>query len=84
MRCLETNEVCSNTNKRCKECKLDDCKEVLQMIDIQEKNYIKEQLQRLKKNLPEQCKNCSFLEVINLDKMEVRCFYRVKDKCTLK
>ena len=22
MRCLETNEVCSNTNKRCKECNM--------------------------------------------------------------
>ena len=81
MRCLETNEVCSNTNKKCKECYLDSCYKVL---DIQEKNYRKEQLQRLKKHLPEQCKNCSFLEVINLEKMEVRCFYRVKDKCTLK
>lgn len=84
MKCLLTNEVCSNTNKRCKECNLDDCKKVLQMIDIQEKNIRLEQMDRLKKWLPEECKNCSHLEIINLNRMKVRCFYRIKEKCVLK
>ena len=55
--------------KKCKNCKLDDCKEVLNMLEIQERNIQKEKLNRLKKRLPEQCKDCSFLEIINLDKM---------------
>ena len=54
------------------------------MLDIQEKNIQKEKLQRLKRNLPEQCRNCSFLEIIDLDHLEVKCFYKIKEKCILK
>ena len=28
-RCLETNLICSNCNKLCKDCKLDECKETI-------------------------------------------------------
>ena len=39
-RCLETNIVCSNRNKLCKDCKLDECKETIKMIDrLEEKEY---------------------------------------------
>ena len=39
-KCLEGNEVCSNCNKQCKECKLDDCKQTFKMIDrLEEKEY---------------------------------------------
>ena len=82
--CLITNKVCSESNRKCKICAFSGCKEVLNMLDVQEKYINKERLQKLKRNLPEQCKNCSFLEVINLEKQKVRCFYRKKDRCILK
>ena len=34
--------------------------------------------------LSEQCQDCSFLEVINLDEQIVRCPYLVKNKCLIK
>ena len=83
-KCLITNEICSNTNKKCKTCKLDECNEVFNMLDIHEKNIQKEQLDRLKRKLPEQCRNCSFLEIINSEHYKVKCFYKIKNKCILK
>ena len=80
--CLTTNEVCKV--KKCKVCTFDTCKEVFNMLDIQERNTRKEQLEKLKRNLPGQCKNCSFLEVIDLKNMKVKCFYRAKNKCLIK
>lgn len=84
MECLITNKVCPNTNKKCKECILDECKGALRMLEIQEKNYRIEKLNELKKHLPKECKNCSMLQVIDLNNKKVNCFYRMKDKCILK
>ena len=82
--CLKDNKVCSNTNKRCKECVFDECKEVIKMDEEIQKYEDLEKLDKLNKELPEQCKNCSFLEVINLDKKIVYCPYMIKDKCIIK
>lgn len=82
-KCLIDNKVCSEQNKKCKECKLDSCKEVLQMIEDEQKWIDIGYMNRLKKNLPEQCKNCSFLCVINLREQKVYCPYRIKDRCIL-
>lgn len=82
--CLKDNKICSNTNRRCKECIFDECRKVINMIEeIQKYEYL-DKLERLNKELPEQCKNCSFLEVINLDKKIVYCPYRIKERCILK
>lgn len=83
MECLLTDKVCSNTNKKCKECALDNCKGVMRMIDLQEKRKREMQMKKLKIDLPEKCKECGQLEIINLDKGQVRCFYKIKDKCIL-
>lgn len=82
--CLITNKICPFNNRKCKVCYLDECKEVMRMLDIQERNIRKEQLERLRSNLPEQCEHCPHLEVIDLKNMKVKCFYRVKNKCLLK
>ena len=82
--CLITNIVCSNSNKKCKICKLDKCKEVLNMIDVQQSIEDKYKILEIKKKLPKECKNCTFLEYIDLSNRKVRCFYRMKDKCMLK
>lgn len=83
-RCLIDNKVCPATNKRCKNCSLEDCKKVLEMIETQEEREYKWKRKLIDVQLPEQCKNCSFLEVIDLDKQILRCSYRVKDRCLLK
>lgn len=81
--CLITNEVCSNTSKKCKACTFDSCKEVIKMNEEQMKYEERDKLIRIKKLLPEQCKSCSFLEVINLDKKKVYCPYLIKNECLI-
>lgn len=82
--CLIDNKVCPATNKRCKNCSLEDCKRTIEMIETQEEREDKWKRKLINVQLPEQCKNCSFLEVINLDKQIVRCLYRVKERCLIK
>jgi len=74
----------SNTRKKCKECKLDDCKRTIEMIETQEEREEKWKRKLINVQLSEQCQECSFLEVINLDKQIVRCPYLVKNKCLIK
>lgn len=50
------------------------------MLSENEKNRIKN---KLKKEYPE-CVKCPYLEIENVEKGIVKCFYRVKDKCILK
>ena len=84
IQCLIDNKICPNGNKKCKVCKFDSCEEVLDMIEEEQKYNEKWKLKQIKSELPEQCKNCSFLEVIDLDNQVVRCPYMVKDRCMLK
>ena len=79
--CLITNEVCSKKNGKCKVCPLDDCRRTLEMLEIQEKNIRKEEENRIRKQLPEECKHCCFWET-RYD--GVYCFYRYNGKCVLK
>ena len=82
--CLIDNKVCSVQGQKCKECKLDDCRKVIEMIETQEEREDKWKRKLINVQLPEQCKDCSFLEVIYLDKQIVRCSYLVKNKCLIK
>ena len=84
MECLKTNKICSSSNRKCKVCFLDECRRTLDMIDTQERIIKQEQLERLNRYLPERCKNCSFLEVIDIKSMKVKCFYRMKEECILR
>lgn len=84
VQCLIDNKVCPATNKRCKNCSLEDCKRTIEMIETQEEREDKWKRKLINVQLPEQCKNCSFLEVINLDEQIVRCPYRVKERCLIK
>ena len=83
-RCLIDNKVCAVQGQKCKECKLDDCRKVIEMIETQEEREDKWKRKLINVQLPEQCKDCSFLEVIDLDKQIVRCPYLVKNKCLIK
>nr|DAV79442.1 MAG TPA: hypothetical protein [Caudoviricetes sp.] len=82
--CLIDNKVCPMQGQKCKECKLDDCKRTIEMIETQEEREEKWKRKLINVQLPEQCKSCSFLEVINLNKQIVRCPYLVKNKCLIK
>lgn len=81
--CIKSKEVCSNTNKKCKECVFDECKEVINMNEEEQKYEDLENMRKLKKDLPEQCKNCSFLDIINSREGKVYCFYMIKDRCMI-
>ncbi len=81
--CLIDNKVCSEQNRKCKNCKLNSCKEVEQMIEDQQKWIDKSNLEKLRKKLPSECVDCSFLEIINLRTQKVHCAYRIKNKCLL-
>ena len=82
--CLIDNKVCPATNKRCKNCSLEDCRRTIEMIETQEEKEYEWKKKLINVQLPEQCKTCSFLEVIDLDKQVVRCPYMIKDRCMLK
>ena len=83
-KCLIDNKVCSVQGQKCKECKLDDCRRTIQMIETQEEIEDNWKKELIEVQLSEQCKNCSFLEVIDLDKQIVRCPYLVKNRCLIK
>ena len=92
-RCLIDDKICSVQFKKCKECKLDDCKRVIEMLETQETRENKFKLKCLINQLPKPCKiiskdgeekPCSLLQIIDLDKQIVRCSYLIKDKCLIK
>lgn len=84
MECLETGKICPTNNLKCKQCKFEDCRKVLEMIDYDNKKNKEKKIKLLKEQLDNYCKNCSFLEIINLKDQKVRCSYRIKNKCLLK
>ncbi len=83
-RCLKTNKVCSNCNIQCKECKLDECKETINMIDRLEEKEYNLKIKKIKAQLPQECKECRLLQILELDNQKVYCPYRINDKCILK
>lgn len=82
--CLIDNKICSEQNRKCKSCKLDDCRRTVQMIEDEQKWIDKDNLKKLRKRLPEECQQCNLLEIINLTEQKVHCAYRIKNKCLIK
>ena len=54
------------------------------MIDEKQKYEDIARLKQIKNELPEQCKNCSFLEITNLREGKVFCPYRINERCLIK
>lgn len=81
-KCLETNKVCSEYNKKCKKCPLDDPKKVYDMTDYEEMMKEKKAREELERSVPEECRKCTLLERDYLHKT-VKCLYRSNDKCIL-
>lgn len=82
--CLIDNKVCSVQGQKCKYCKLDDCRRTVEMIEEEQKYKDNYKLKQIKNELPDECKQCSILEIIDLDNQIVRCPYLVKNKCLIK
>lgn len=86
LECLERNKICSMNNRKCKDCKLLDCRNTLKLIEEEEKMWFetKEELfqKELKKKYP-QCAGCSHLQILDLDKKKVYCPYMIR-RCVLK
>lgn len=53
------------------------------MIEEEQKWIDKDNLKKLKSKLPEECRDCSFLEIINLRMQKVHCAYRINNKCLI-
>lgn len=51
--CLIDNKVCPIQEKKCKECKLDDCKRTIEMIETQEEREEKWKRKLINVQLPE-------------------------------
>lgn len=83
--CLIDNKICSNTNRRCKTCKLDDCRKTMEIVDEAEAMYYEIRLENLKKELEEQyskCSGCSHLQMLDVNNKKVCCPYML-NKCIL-
>ncbi len=53
------------------------------MIEDEQKWIDKDNLEKLRKKLPEECKNCNFLEIVNLRTQKVHCAYRINNRCLI-
>lgn len=60
IQCLINNKICSNANKRCKNCVFDECKEVINMNEEIQKYEDIENMRRLKKNYQNSAKTVLF------------------------
>jgi hypothetical protein len=81
--CLIDDKVCSEQHLRCKECHLNDCKRVIEMIETQEQRIRKMQEENIRKCLPPRCRDCRFLEFIDIRNKKLYCPYKIKD-CLIK
>lgn len=77
------DNICRNSNLNCDKCKIKNCKKRMKLFEKVEMEKNKKELEYIKKQLPEQCRNCSFFVVTNVSKHEVHCPYMFK-KCILK
>lgn len=76
-------EICQNCNGKCKECKIEDCKEMFKMLDRLEKKEYEAKIKAIRAQLPKQCKDCKMLQIIDLDQQKVYCSYMI-NKCCIK
>lgn len=54
------------------------------MIEDEEKYENISLMEKLKRSLPVECRECAQLKIINLRQQKVYCPYRIKDKCIIK
>lgn len=83
MKCMETNKVCSQYNKKCKVCALDDVRKIYSVNDYAEALMKKKAEAKFNESIPEECKKCTLLEKDLLHK-KIKCLYRTRNnRCML-
>lgn len=79
--CFKNTKVCIKNNK-CSICFLDVSPN--KCVELYEMENLKFKIKIIKDQLPKQCKNCNFLQILNVDKQIVYCPYMIKDRCIIK
>ena len=64
--CLIDNKVCPIQGKKCKECKLDDCKRTIEMIETQEEREENWKRKLINVQLPERLQRLFFFRSYRL------------------
>lgn len=82
MKCLKDGKVCGKTLK-CKDCKLDDCRRILDGLEEMREKKEDIELKNIKKQLADSCKNCSMLQILDIDKQKLYCPYLIKEECLI-
>lgn len=82
MKCLKDGKVCGKTLK-CKDCKLDDCRKALKVLEDMKKKKEDVRLMDIKRQLVDSCKNCSMLQILDIDRQKLYCPYLVKKECLI-
>lgn len=82
--CLITDKVCSNTNKKCKECKLDDCNQTFQIIEKREKSKEYKLKKEINKEIPDECKRLSFFRNNQPKRKKDKVFLQCKERLFIK
>ena len=54
------------------------------MIDRLEEKEYDFKIRKIKAQLPQMCKECGLLQILNLDNQKVYCPYMINNKCLLK
>ena len=82
MKCLEDGKICSK-NKKCKDCVFDDCRKTLEVLEKMKKKKEDLRLKIIKRQLADSCKNCSMLQILDIDKQKLYCPYNVTGECLI-
>lgn len=82
MKCLEDKKVCGSI-KKCEHCIFDDCRHTLEVLEMMKKKKEDIRLKSIKRQLADSCKNCSMLQILNIDKQRLYCPYLVKRECLI-
>lgn len=83
MRCMENeNKICSEFNKKCKDCALDDVRKAYGLTDYWNERKAKEDKEQFEKEIPDECKKCTLLEK-DVTHKTLKCLYRSKNRCIL-
>lgn len=82
-KCIETNKICSQYNRKCKVCALDDVRKIYGMNDSAEAFLRQKEMEEFIKNIPFECRRCTLLEIDIVHK-KIKCIYRTRNnRCML-
>lgn len=81
--CFKNDKICSEKNKKCEECKLDDCKNTIKFIEEYENKEKENRIEQIVGELPTECQKCNIYEIIDSRNGKVYCSYAVGKNCII-